>query len=230
MSSHEGHACSALDRLLAGAQRFRTDVFPRDRALYEELARGQAPHTLFIACADSRVSPDLITQARPGELFVLRNIGNIVPSYGEMLGGVSAVVEYAVSALGVTDIVVCGHTDCGAMKALADPDAARLDEMPTVRSWLQNAAAALPVARTLAARAPDGDGVDPMRLLIEQNVLLQLAHLRTHPSVAARIAEGRLFLHGWTYDIVNGEIRVTDEASRTTITIEQAQRRLAGHE
>ena len=229
MSSHEGHACSALERLLAGAQRFRTEVFPRDRSLYEELARGQAPHTLFIACADSRVSPDLITQARPGELFVLRNIGNIVPSYGEMLGGVSAVVEYAVSALGVTDVVVCGHTDCGAMKALADPDAARLEEMPTVRSWLQNAAAARTVARTLAARAPGGE-VDPMRLLIEQNVLLQLAHLRTHPSVAARMAEGRLFLHGWTYDIENGEIRVTDEASRTTITIEQAQRRLADHE
>ncbi len=222
MSVHEGDGCSALDRLLEGTQVFRREVFPQNRLLFEELARGQSPHTLFIACADSRVSPDLITQARPGELFVLRNIGNIVPGYGEMLGGVSAVVEYAVSALGVTDIVVCGHTDCGAMKALDDPLEARLDEMPTVRSWLQNAAAARTVARTLAART---EGADPMRLLIEQNVLLQLAHLRTHPSVAARMAEGRLFLHGWIYDIESGEIGVTDEATRTTIPVEEARRR-----
>ena len=221
MTSDDDHRSSAFDRLLHGAQTFSKDVFPENRALFEELARGQAPHTLFIACADSRVSPDLITQARPGELFVLRNIGNIVPGYGEMLGGVSAVVEYAVSALGVTDIVVCGHTDCGAMKALSDPQASRLDEMPTVRSWLQNATAAHTAARTLTSR----DGTDPMRRLIEQNVLLQLTHLRTHPSVAARMAEGRLFLHGWLYDIANGQIGVLDEASRTTITVEEARAR-----
>ena len=223
MTTHDEHRHSAFDRLLEGAQLFRKEVFPENRSLFAELARGQSPHTLFIACADSRVSPDLITQAQPGELFVLRNIGNIVPSYGEMLGGVSAVVEYAVSALGVTDIVVCGHSDCGAMKALDDPEASRLDEMPTVRSWLQNAAAARTVARTLAAM---GSAHDPMRTLIEQNVLLQLAHLRTHPAVAARMAAGNLYVHGWVYDIETGEIAVLDEASRTTITLEEARRRV----
>ena len=224
MTSDGDHRCSACDRLLQGAQAFRREVFSENRPLFEELARGQAPHTLFIACADSRVSPDLITQARPGELFVLRNIGNIVPSYGEMLGGVSAVVEYAVSALAVTDIVVCGHTDCGAMKALSDPVATGLETMPTVRSWLQNAAAARTVARTLAASNPD---LDPMRLLVERNVLLQLTHLRTHPSVAARMAEGRLWLHGWIYDVETGDVSVTDEGGQGTITLEAARARLA---
>ena len=222
MTTHRQHVHSAFDRLLEGAETFRKEVFAGNRGLFEELARGQAPHTLFIACADSRVSPDLITQSRPGELFVLRNIGNIVPGYGEMLGGVSAVVEYAVSALGVTDIVVCGHTDCGAMKALDDPQASGLDAMPTVQSWLRNAAAAYTVTRTLAALGGD---VDRMRLLVEQNVLLQLAHLRTHPAVAAGVAEGRLLLHGWIYDIERGEIMVTDEASRATMTVEEARRR-----
>ena len=221
----ERHSCSVLERLLNGAETFRREVFPENRALYAELARGQAPHTLFIACADSRVSPDLITQAQPGELFVLRNIGNIVPGYGEMLGGVSAVVEYAVAALGVSDIVVCGHTDCGAMKALSDPDGAGLEAMPTVRSWLRNASAARTVALALAA---DDASIDPMRLLIEQNVLLQLAHLRTHPSVAAKVAQGRLSLHGWIYDIETGDIMVVDEATRRTIGLDEARARLAG--
>ena len=224
MSTDGKHRHSALDRLLEGAQAFRKEVFGENRTLFEDLARGQSPHTLFIACADSRVSPDLITQARPGELFVLRNIGNIVPGYGEMLGGVSAVVEYAVSALRVTDIVICGHTDCGAMKALSDPAGNGLDEMPTVRSWLRNAAAARTVARSLSSVSPQRD---PMRLLVEQNVLLQLTHLRTHPSVAARVAEGRLLLHGWIYDVETGEVVVSDERTRTTITIEEARARLA---
>jgi carbonic anhydrase len=140
-----------------------------------------------------------------------------------MLGGVSAAVEYAVSALGVTDIVVCGHTDCGAMKALEDPAGNRVDEMPTVRSWLTNAAPALAAARAIEA---EGHRHDTLRLLVEQNVLLQIANLRTHPSVANAVAAGRLFVHGWVYDIEHGEIAVTDEATGGTETIEAAKARL----
>lgn len=222
--TEDTHHCSAIDRLLEGTLTFKADVFPENRALFEDLARGQSPETLFITCADSRISPEMITQSRPGELFVMRNIGNIVPSYGEMLGGVSAVVEYAVAALKVTDIVVCGHTDCGAMKALADPGRAGLDTMPTVKSWLHNATAAKTVAERLAGPAwPDA----AMTTLIEQNVLLQLTHLRTHPAVAARLAEQSLFLHGWVYDIEHGMISVLDEESRTAISVEEARRRLA---
>src|SRR6516225_8060745 len=142
--SHDGHSDSCgcdLLHLLDGVDEFTHHVFPGNKELFHSLAHSQAPHTLFITCADSRVSPEMITQTRPGELFVCRNIGNIVPAYGEMLGGVSAVVEYAVLALNVRQIVICGHSDCGAMKGLAS-GATIADEMPTVHAWLRNAEAA----------------------------------------------------------------------------------------
>ena len=170
--------------LLEGVQDFATRVYPEKRDLFDTLAQGQAPHTLLIACADSRVSPGLITQSEPGKLFVLRNIGNIVPPYGEMLGGVSAAIEYAVLALGVRNIIVCGHSDCGAMKALLDPAGSGLDTMPTVSSWLRHADAAHAVCEALH---PGLDGAEKLQAVAEQNVLLQLDHLRTHPAVAAKI-------------------------------------------
>jgi carbonic anhydrase len=109
-------------RLLDGVRRFQLDVFPERQAAYERLMReGQKPHSLFITCADSRIDPELLTQSEPGEIFVSRNIGNLVPAYGEMLGGISAVIEYAVTALDVDQVVICGHSDCGAMRALLDP-------------------------------------------------------------------------------------------------------------
>ena len=209
---------SAIGQLLRGAVRFGEAVFPPSATSFATLARGQSPRTLFIACADSRVSPELITGTGPGDMFVLRNIGNIVPSHGAMPEGASAVVEYAVAVLGVSDIVVCGHTDCGAMKALADPEAHRLDELPAVKSWLGHVAAARRVAD---ARRP-GD----LRVLIEQNVLLQMAHLRTHPAVAARLEAGDLHLHGWVYDIEHGGIDVLDEATREAVGAAEALARL----
>ena len=127
---------SAAERLFDGVREFRERVFPERRQQFEKLAEGQNPDTLFITCADSRVVPEMITQTRPGDLFVCRNIGNIVPSYGEMLGGVSAVIEYAVVALKVKNIVICGHSDCGAMKGLLSINDDTLAAMPTVRSWL----------------------------------------------------------------------------------------------
>ena len=188
----------AMHRLVAGVRDFRENAFPEREGLFAELASGQKPKILFIACADSRIVPELITQTKPGELFVCRNIGNIVPAYGEMLGGVSAVVEYACTALEVSDIVVCGHSDCGAMKALLDPDNPQLRAMPTVASWLRNAEAARTV---LAATQPDLEGPAQVQALVEQNVRTQIGHLGTHPAVAARLATGHLALHGWTYSI-----------------------------
>ena len=193
-------------RLLHGVRAFRRDVFPAQRALYEVLAaQGQRPHTLLVTCADSRIDPELLTQAGPGEVFVARNIGNLVPAYGEMLGGVSAVIEFAVAALGVSHIVVCGHTDCGAVKGLLDPGSVAC--MPTVRRWLRNAEAALSVVEARHTGAPPGVF---MERLVEANVLLQLDHLRTHPSVAGRLARGTLALHGWVYDIATGAVRMYD--------------------
>ena len=138
-----------LEQLKSGIRQFQSEVYPEKRKAYMEAASTpQKPHTLIVTCADSRIDPELITQSGPGDLFVTRNVGNLVPAYGEMMGGVSAVIEYAVSALKVQHVVVCGHSDCGAMKGLLHPEA--LATMPTVKSWLKNAHAALSVANSLA--------------------------------------------------------------------------------
>ncbi|MFC5431801.1 carbonic anhydrase [Paraburkholderia denitrificans] len=221
--SHDDHSDSCgcdLLHLLDGVDTFTHRVFPGSKELFRGLANNQAPHTLFITCADSRVSPEMITQARPGELFVCRNIGNLVPAYGEMLGGVSAVVEFAVIALDVRQIVVCGHTDCGAMKGLASGAQATAD-MPTVQAWLRNAEAARSVVQT---RGLSEDQIVPA--LVEENVRLQLTHLRTHPAVAARVAQGRLALQGWVYDIGHGKVSVFDESLGHFQTLGEARARL----
>ena len=207
--------------LQAGVARFRTEIFPKKQARFEELARGQHPSTLFITCADSRVVPEMITQTEPGDLFVCRNIGNIVPGYGEMMGGVSAVVEYACVALGVSDIIVCGHSDCGAMKGLLSPDDKVLARMPTVTQWLRNAHAALSVVEATKAEL---DGSDKLQALVEQNVLTQIQHLKTHPSVAARVADGTLSIHGWIYDIETGDVQRHDEKRGTMVPMTEAER------
>jgi carbonic anhydrase len=203
-------ADEVLEQLKAGILKFQSTVYPRLQETYERaVAVPQEPKTLIITCADSRIDPELITQSGPGELFTTRNIGNMIPAYPEMLGGVSAVLEYAVSVLKVKHVVVCGHMDCGAMKALMDP--ASLEEIPAVKSWLTLAAAALRVARSTAQ---DGElPSDFMRRLTEQNVLLQMKHLQTHPSIAEGMARGELTISGWVYDIGSGGIRISEDAN-----------------
>lgn len=202
-----------LEQLKAGIRRFQTTVYPEQAEMYRKaVSVPQEPHTLFIACADSRIEPETITQTKPGELFVLRNIGNLVPAYGEMMGGVSAVVEYAVSLLKVKHVVVCGHADCGAMKGLLNPDS--VTSMHAVQNWLKNAATAMSVAEALGAgnKAPE----DLMRSVTEQNVLLQIQHLRTHPSVAGAMARGELTISGWVYEIGTGEVRISADGAKFT--------------
>lgn len=199
-----------LDVLKDGVRRFRREVYTSDPDTFRRVeSQPQRPHTLFITCADSRIDPAALVQASPGEVFVMRNIGNLVPAYGEMLGGVSAVIEFAVSGLKVQHIVICGHSDCGAMKALLDPESTAA--MPTVTSWLTNARAALAVSHALQTRSDHPGNL--LSLLTEQNVLLQLQHLRTHPSVASALASGDLTLSGWVYDIGHGEVRIAAEGS-----------------
>jgi carbonic anhydrase len=206
-----------MNRLLEGVRRFRHEVYPPRREAYQEAARTpQRPHTLFVTCADSRIDPELITQSGPGDIFVTRNVGNLVPAYGEMLGGVSAVIEYAVAALGVSHVVICGHTDCGAMKALLQPQQA--EKLPTVRAWLRHGEAARSVVD--ARRSHSADEGHLLNALIEENVLLQLAHLRTHPSVAGRLADRSLTVHGWVYDIGNGDVRIHDAGAGRFIPVD----------
>jgi carbonic anhydrase len=185
---------------------FEKHVFGRHADLYSRLANnGQSPKALMISCADSRIVPELILQAEPGDLFVTRNAGNIVPPFAQANGGVSSAVEYAVLALGVTDIIVCGHSGCGAMEALLRPGA--LDQMPNVAAWLRHSHAAQGVVRDCY---PDLHGDECLRALSLENIVCQLAHLRTHPSVAAGIARGQIALHGWFVDIHTGSILALD--------------------
>jgi carbonic anhydrase len=201
---------STLDLLLAGVRKFRREVYPGQKEMYEQVMREpQSPHTLVVTCADSRIDPEMLTQSNPGEIFVTRNIGNLVPAYGQMPGGISAVVEYAVTALDVSQVVICGHEDCGAMKGLLQPDA--MAKMPLVKSWLMNAEAALSVVE---ARNKSADPQGVLSQLIEENVLLQMSHLRTHPLVAGKVAMGTLAISGWVYDIAGGSVRVYDEGLR----------------
>jgi len=190
-----------VDSILRGLKRFRKKVYPKHRELFQKLALQQRPTALFITCADSRIDPCLLTQTKPGELFLCRVIGNIVPHYPATVGGVSATIEYAVGVLGVPDVIVCGHTDCGVMKGVLNPDA--LKPLANVSAWLQHA---LPAREALVK--PDTDLNDPEFLLAltERNVVEQLKNLETHPTVAARLEQGNLKLHGWVYHIGKGMV------------------------
>jgi carbonic anhydrase len=210
-----------LEQLKDGVRKFRSEVYPQRAEMYAQAAaEPQKPHTLFITCADSRIDPNEITSTGPGEVFVTRNIGNMVPAYGEMLGGVSAVIEFAVGALGVKHVVICGHSECGAMKALLTPES--VGKLPTVKSWLKNAHAALTVSESLHERKGEDSERPLIDVLTEQNVLLQLQHLKTHPSVAGALAAGDLTVSGWVYDIGTGAVRVAEDGQREFTPIEAA--------
>lgn len=191
-----------MNELIGRVFSFEKTVFPNSSALYARLsADGQSPKALMISCADSRIVPEQIMQAQPGDLFVCRNAGNIVPPFATQNGGVSSTVEYAVVALGVRDIIICGHSDCGAMKALSQPE--HLVGMPNVAAWLRHGSAAEHVVNSCY---PDLSGDARLRAISLENVAAQIAHLRTHPAVAAAMAAGQMALHGWFVDIHAGQI------------------------
>lgn len=198
-----------MERMIAGYRRFRSEVFEGLRGHFKSLSESQAPHTLFITCADSRIVPSLITQTEPGELFICRVVGNLVPAFGADEGAVSSAIEYSVGVLGVRHVVVCGHSDCGAMRAFLHPE--KLASLKSVSFWLTNAQTAITVARQEHGDLPPAEFVDR---LIEENVVTQLSHLQTHPSVAAALRKGVLQIHGWVYNIGNGEIKAYDEEQR----------------
>ncbi|KAA6213410.1 carbonic anhydrase [Streptomyces albofaciens JCM 4342] len=195
-------------QLTAGVRRFQRDVHPARAALFERLATTHRPGALFIGCSDARVAPELLTQSEPGELFVIRTAGNLVPAYGPRPDAVTATIEYALTALGVTDVIVCGHSGCGAMTALATGEG--LAGLPALAGWLD-------------AAGPDGDraraaaGTTEARIaaLVRDNVATQLARLATHPSVARALARDAVTLHGWTHDIRTGAVDVLDPRGAT---------------
>lgn len=197
-----------MQRIIQGVFRFQKEVFPGKQQLFKSLAESQNPRALFITCADSRVVPDLIAQTAPGDLFICRNAGNIIPPYAEMNGGVSATIEYAVMALKIPNIIVCGHSDCGAMRAVLHPE--KLRDMPVIAAWLKHAESARRVAKE---KHPHLSGDDLFNATIEENVISQIHNLRTHPSVAAGVARGTLRLYGWVYGISTGQVSTYDAES-----------------
>lgn len=196
--------------LLNGLAHFEQNVFPQERELFQSLSSQQRPEILLLACSDSRVVPSMFLQAKPGDLFVCRNAGNIAPAHGEVTGGVSATIEYAVRVLGVKHIVVCGHSDCGAMKALLHRE--KVAHLPAVASWLRYAERAVAVVEHLYG---DLSEAERLKMLIRENVTAQIANLMTHGSVAAAVAAGKLQIHGWVFDIGEGRFDIWDQRENT---------------
>ena len=198
-----------MDRIREGVRRFRTVVFPEKQTLYESLAEKQIPYALFLTCGDSRIEPSLLTGTDPGQIFVERTPGNIVPVYDNTVSvGVSASIEYAVAILGVQDLIVCGHSACGAMKGLLHPEL--LDEIPATARWLKYAQ---PAVELLQKDYPGMGDADRLKILTQLNVVEQMAHLHTHPAVEARFKAGTLGIHGWFYEIHTGRVDAYNTAT-----------------
>lgn len=195
-----------MPRFVLGAMKFQKEVFPEKQEMFERLATGQNPEALFITCSDSRIETGLITQSDPGDLFICRNAGNIVPPHTNQTGGMTASIEFAVGVLRVPNIVICGHTECGAMKGAMNRDG--LGNLPHVREWLGFSQAAVDIVESTGAGLCDAE---KMSLLLKHNVMLQIQHLKTHPTVAVALAQGNLELHGWVYDIKTGALDAFDE-------------------
>ena len=194
-----------MQKLIQGIHQFREQDFRPLPGLFEQLATGQNPESLFITCSDSRIDPHLLTRSKPGDLFILRNAGNIVPPHGVANGGEAATIELAVAALGVKDIIICGHSHCGAMKGLLQPE--QVADLPAVSAWLSHADATRRIVRDNYGHL-DGDLL--VTATVGENVLVQLENLRTHPAVASRLVRGDLHLHGWVYKIETGEVFAYD--------------------
>jgi carbonic anhydrase len=195
-----------MDHIIDGVLRFQREVHPNREGLFQDLALGQSPSAMFIGCADSRIVPEVLTQQGPGSLFVVRNAGNIVPPDSPVPGGVTASIEYAVAVLGIPDIVICGHSGCGAMTAILR-GAQQLEKLPAVARWLHYADAARAVVAAEYAHASEEE---KLNALVRENVRVQLDHLLTHPAVAGAVQNNQLRLHGWVYDIASGSVDTYD--------------------
>jgi carbonic anhydrase len=205
-----------MDKLIEGVHLFRQGPYANNRAFFEQLAKKQQkPIALFITCADSRVHPNLITQTEPGDLFLLRNAGNIVPAYGSGVGGEAATIEYSVEVLGIRSIVICGHSQCGAMKALLDGRG--IDHLPAVKEWCAHAES---TRRIVKQKYRD---LSPDELAVaatEENVLVQMNNLSTHPCIAAHLASGDLRIYGWYYDIGAGRVLQYEQTQRKFLELD----------
>jgi len=224
---------AAIRKLILGIVDFHEHGRSKYAERFRELALEQAPDTLFITCSDSRVVPNLLASSHPGDLFTMRNVGNLVPpatAEGHSVGDLSeaSAIEYAVLVLGVTTIVVCGHSECGAMRAVLARKSS--SDTPNLGKWLDHAkAAAVRLEREGALDA----ALAPHDQLSQLNVLVQIEHLMSYPIVRERATSGALHLSGWWFDIENGDIYVYEAASRSFVVLDRKRadlllERLAG--
>ena len=198
----------ALARIVEGVRKFQGEVYPAQREMFEKLKGRQQPIVMFITCADSRVVPNLFTQTGPGDIFIERNPGNLVPRYSDFVGGVSAGVEYAMLVLKVPLLVICGHTDCGVMKSLVHADQA--NGLPAMQEWMRHASDA---GHRVMRDHVDAPEQEKLRLITQYNVLAQIEHLKSHPSVHTRLMSREVEIRGWVYDIGDGSIWAADPDS-----------------
>jgi len=193
-----------MKNLLPGLRKFSESVFNTRKPLFESLANGQTPHTLLITCSDSRIDPNLITQTEPGELFVVRNAGNIIPPFGSSQGGEEAAIEFAIDGLKVSNIVICGHSHCGAMAALMNR--VNIDALPSMKKWLGHAQATKRIVESSS-----GGKETQLIKVIEENILVQSHSLKTHPAVSNALRQGRIRIFGWVYNFENGMVNLYDK-------------------
>lgn len=205
-----------MKKIIEGLHRFQAGYFESHRDLFEQLSHGQHPRILFITCSDSRIDPNLITQANVGELFVIRNAGNIIPPFGATNGGEGASIEYAITALDIEQVIVCGHSHCGAMKGLLKMSKLA-DKMPLVYEWLKQAEA---TRRLILDNYSHLEGEELLQITVAENVLTQLENLNTYPIVRSRLHQGRLSLHGWIYGIESGEVLTYDPSVHDFVNLE----------
>lgn len=192
-----------INRIIHGHNDFQEKYFKSHQELFEKLSQGQKPEILFITCSDSRIDPNLLTQTVPGELFIIRNIGNIIPPHGTLNSSEGAGIEYAVQALNIKEIVICGHSHCGSMKGLLHLNSLE-DEMPLVYDWLKHHAES--TRRILKENFAGYTEEELLKIAIQTNVLSQIENLETYPIIRSRLHGGKLRLHAWIYEIETGLI------------------------
>ncbi len=205
-----------MEKILQGVHEFRTKIYPPQKAFYKRLAaKKQKPKALFITCADSRVLPNIITNTEPGDMFQIRNAGNLVPPYGSSLGGEVATIEYAVTQLNIKHLIICGHSQCGAIHALLKNQVP--EDLLGLRAWFNHAQA----TRQIVARKHGRKTGDRLQIAAtEENVLVQVNNLSTHPCVATGLSSGEIHIYGWYYDIATGGVRQFDQSQGTFVDLE----------
>lgn len=207
-----------IKRIINGLNDFQENYFKTHQDLFERLSQGQTPEILFITCSDSRIDPNLLTQTEPGELFIIRNLGNIIPPHGTLNSSEGAGIEYAVQALNIKEVIVCGHSHCGSMKGLLQLQSLS-DEMPLVYDWLKHHGES--TRRLVRENYHDYSEEHLLNVAIQNNVLTQIENLETYPVIRSRLHAGKLRLHAWVYEIETGKILAYDVNQNQFVLLRQ---------